>query len=252
MDPVLAIRDLKAVDDRSLPALRGISLTVHQGEILGLAGISGNGQKELEEVLCGLRKTTGGEIVLSGRNLTGFSPAEIIAAGCACIPASRLEVGAAGGLNFSLNLILKDYRLPPFRRSIFLNYREVEKRARRLQKDFDIMVPVPSAPVALLSGGNLQKVILARELSENPRFLLAVHPTRGLDVGASEYVRRRLEELKQTGAAILLISEDLEELVALSDRISVIYEGLLTGTVTGEEISREMIGLLMTGQKVER
>ena len=248
--PVLTIRGLKAVDDRFLPALRGIDLRVHQGEILGLAGVSGNGQKELEEILCGLRKPTGGEIDLSGRDLTGSSPAEIIAAGCACIPASRLEVGSAGGLNFALNLILKDYRIPPFRRSIFLNYRAVEDRARRLRKDFNIQVPDPSAPVRLLSGGNLQKVILARELSENPRFLLAVHPTRGLDVGASEYLHLRLEELKRTGVAILLISEDLEELVALSDRIAVIYEGLLTDTLKREEVTREKIGLLMTGQKV--
>ena len=249
-EPVLTLKGLEAADNRLLPALRGVGFRVHRGEILGLAGISGNGQKELEEVLTGLRHPLRGEIILQGEDITGRSPGEIIRKGVACIPEDRHGVGTAPGLGYTANIILKDYREPPVARGILLNYRAAADEAVRLQKEFDIKVPSPSSPVRLLSGGNLQKVIIARELSSKPKFLLAVHPTRGLDIGATEYVRTKLEEMKRRGTAILLISEDLDELSNLSDRIAVIYEGKITGILPAREATRERLSLLMTGQQI--
>jgi len=249
-EPVLTIREIKATDNRFLPALRGVNLRIHRGEILGLAGISGNGQKELEQVLTGLRKPVSGTISLEGSVISGRTPEEIINAGMACIPEDRKGVGTASGLDYVANIILKDYREPPNCRGIFLNYQSAQTEAKQLQKEFDIKIPRLTAPVRLLSGGNLQKVILARELSSKPKFLLAAHPTRGLDIGASEYVRKKLEEMKEEGVAILLISEDLEELITLSDRVAIIYEGQITGTLPARDATIEKLGFLMTGQTI--
>ncbi|MDP8237289.1 MAG: ABC transporter ATP-binding protein [Candidatus Erginobacter occultus] len=250
-EEVLSIRDLRAFDNRRLPALRGLNLEVRRGEILGMAGISGNGQKELEEVLTGLREPARGSITLGGREIAGRRPDEIIAGGLGCVPEDRQGTGTAPGLGYRDNIILKSCRRPPIRRGLRLDYRAADRQADRLRREYDIKVPSLSAPVRLLSGGNLQKVILARELSARPRFLLAVHPTRGLDIGAATYVRKRLGELKRQGAAILLISEDLDELAGLSDRIAVIYEGKITGILPARDADRERLSLLMTGQKAE-
>jgi len=249
-EPVLTLAGVTAVDDRFLPALRGVDLRVHKGEILGLAGVSGNGQRELEQVLTGLRQPTGGTAILGEHEIDGRSPGEIIQDGMACIPGDRHGVGTVPALDFMTNIILKTYRYPPIASGIFLNYKIARKTAEKLQREFDIKVPSILAPVRLLSGGNLQKVIIARELTSNPKFLLAVHPTRGLDIGATEYVRQQLEKLKRQGVAILLISEDLEELITLSDRVAAIYEGKITGTIPARDATIEKLGLLMTGQAI--
>lgn len=250
-EPILAVRDLKALDNRRLPALRGVSLEVRGGEILGMAGISGNGQKELEEVLIGLRQPAGGSVSLAGEEIAGRDPGGIIAGGLGCVPEDRQGTGTAPGLPYRDNIILKSCRRPPIRRGLRIDYRTAERQADGLRTEYDIKVPDLRAPVRLLSGGNLQKVIIARELFARPRFLLAVHPTRGLDIGAASFVRKQLEELKGRGAGILLISEDLDELSGLSDRIAVIYEGRITGILPAGEADRERLSLLMTGQNAE-
>lgn len=249
-EPVLTVKNITAEDDRYLPALRGVSFRVHRGEILGMAGVSGNGQRELEQVLTGLRQPTSGAISLGTKEINGFSPGKIIQNGLACIPSDRHGVGTAPALDFMTNIILKTYRYPPIAAGIFINYKTARRVAAKLQQEFDIKVPSLHAPVRLLSGGNLQKVIIARELTSNPKFLLAVHPTRGLDIGAAEYVRKNLEKMKRQGVAILLISEDLEELISLSDRIAVIFEGKITGTLPARNATIEKLGLLMTGQAI--
>ncbi len=247
-EPILVIRNLEARDNRRLPALRGVILEVRRGEIVGMAGISGNGQKELEEVLTGLRTPTGGSVTLGGAEIAGREPARIIEGGLGCIPEDRLGTGTAPGLGYRDNTILKSYRCAPIRRGARIDYRAAARLADRLRSEYDIKVPDFQAPVRLLSGGNLQKVIIARELSARPRFLLAVHPTRGLDIGAASYVRKRLGELKRQGAGILLVSEDLDELAGLSDRIAAIYEGRITGVLPARGADRERLSLLMTGQ----
>ncbi len=250
-EAIFSIRGLEARNNRGIPALRGIDLEVSRGEIVGMAGISGNGQKELEEVLTGRRPPAGGSILLDGEEIAGRPPAEIIAGGLGCIPEDRQGTGTAPGLGYRDNIILKDYRRPPVRRGMLIDYRAADERAERLRREYNIRVPDLRAPVRLLSGGNLQKVIIARELSARPRFLLAVHPTRGLDIGAAASVRKRLGELRRQGAGILLISEDLEELAGLSDRIAVIYEGKITGILPARGADRNRLSLLMTGQRAE-
>jgi simple sugar transport system ATP-binding protein len=251
MEPVLSVRGLSVRNDRLLPAVRSVSFRVNRAEILGLAGVSGNGQRELAEALAGLRPPTEGRIFLHNREITRLSPREIIREGFAYIPEDRLEVGVAGGLDYASNVILKTYASPEFTRGIFLNPKKAADRAESLRRDYDIRIPDPAAPVRLLSGGNLQKVILARELSARPKFLLAVHPTRGLDIGATEFIRRTLEKLKRSGTAIFLISEDLQELLTLSDRIAVIYEGEITALFDTREATMEKLGLSMAGNKAK-
>ena len=251
MEPVLSVHSLSVRDDRLLPAVRSLSFKVHRAEILGLAGVSGNGQRELVEALSGLRPPTDGRILLGGKEITRLPPGEIISAGFAYIPEDRLETGVAGGLDYASNVILKTYATPAFRRGIFLDSGKARRWGENLRREYDIRIPDPAAPVRLLSGGNLQKVILARELSARPQFLLAVHPTRGLDIGATEFIRRRLEKLKRSGTAILLVSEDLTELLSLSDRIAVIYEGELTAIFDTREATMEKLGLSMAGRKAE-
>ena len=246
---VLEVRKLDAYNERFLPAVKGIDLTVHEGEILGIAGVSGNGQKEIEEILSGLRKPAGGQVILQGEDVTGASPRRLSEKGIACIPADRSRVGTASGLGAVDNLVLKTYRRPPLSAGILLRKKAAKARAGELIRQYRIAVPDLDAPVRLLSGGNIQKIILAREMCSLPRFLLAVHPTRGLDVGASDYVQRSLMRMKEEGVGILLISEDIEELLVLSDRIAVIYGGRIMGVLSKEDATRERIGLLMTGQK---
>ena len=248
--PVIELTGLMAPGPRGAPALRGVDLDLRGGEIFGIAGVSGNGQKELEEVLTGLRKPSGGRYALLGKNMAGASPSEIIARGLACIPGDRSRVGTASGLDAVDNLILKSYHSPPIASGILLDEREAGEWAGELIRRYGIAVPDLRAPVRLLSGGNLQKIILARELSSSPRALLAVHPTRGLDVGAAEGIRRALLAMRKYGAAVLLVSEDLDEVCALSDRLAVMHRGKLSRVMMRGEATLEMLGLLMTGQPV--
>ncbi|MGQ9768643.1 MAG: ABC transporter ATP-binding protein, partial [Anaerolineae bacterium] len=263
--PVLVIDKVSAQNDKGLPALRNLSLTVHEGEILGIAGVAGNGQRELAEVITGLRKATGGHIYIYDEDVTNKSPLHIIRQGVSHVPEDRLGMGLVGNLSIADNTALKGYRQPPLARGPFLNREAVTRFARHLVESFSISAPNVSTPVKLLSGGNLQRVILAREIvsagdgktseatrSTNHRALLvAVHPTRGLDVGATESVRKILIEQRCAGAAILMISEDLEELLAVSDRIAVIHDGEIMGIVPAASADVEHIGLMMAGKRAE-
>jgi ABC-type uncharacterized transport system ATPase subunit len=249
---VLSVEDVYAENDKGLKALKGLSLDVRAGEIVGLAGVAGNGQRELAQVITGMRKCDKGQVTLNGENITNHSALFGILRGVAHVPEDRTHVGTAPNLSVTDNVIMKQYRNPPLDRHGFLNMSLATKLANELKGEYDIIVPTVETPVRLLSGGNLQRVILAREISGHPALLVAVQPTRGLDVGAIEGVQRLLLEQRESGAAILLISEELEELLSLSDRVFVIYEGLIMGEVkVGQaEPSRDLIesiGQMMTG-----
>jgi simple sugar transport system ATP-binding protein len=244
---VLELRDVYVRSDSGRLGLQGVSLTVHAGEIVGVAGIAGNGQRELAEAVTGLRPVCSGSILLSGRDITNIGVRRVIDQGVGHIPEDRLGIGLVPRLNAVDNLMLKDYRRPEFRRGPFLNLRLARERAAELVKRFDVRLSNLDAPVKLLSGGNLQRLLLAREISTNPRLIVAVYPVRGLDVGATEAVQRLLLEQRRAGTAILLISEDLEEIFKLSDRIVVLFGGTVTGIRPAEWSDPEEIGLLMMG-----
>jgi ABC-type uncharacterized transport system ATPase subunit len=246
-EQVLVVEDVYAGNDRRLPALRGVSLDVRSGEIVGVAAIAGNGQSELAEVITGLRTCTKGKVLANGQEVQNRSARAAIDAGTAHIPEDRTHVGTAPNLSVTDNLIMKSYRLPPLAQGWALNRVAARQRAETLKEQYEIMVPDVQTPVRLLSGGNLQRTILAREMSSEPTLMIAVQPTRGLDVGAIESVRRLLLAQREAGAAILLISEELEELIALSDRIYVLYEGEVMGEVHDGKV--EEIGLMMTGTR---
>ena len=220
---------------------------MHCGEILGLAGVSGNGQKELVETLCGVRQPTGGKMIVNGKNLAGCSPQEISAARVGRVPEDRHE-GVVGEMTVSENMALD--QMEDFVKNGVLDRKKMISHANELIKAFRIKAK-PTDRVRTLSGGNLQKVLLARVLSRNPQIIIVPQPTRGLDIGASDYIREQLLEQRKQGAAVLLISEDLEEILALSDRIAVIYEGEIAGIVPAEEATPEKLGLLMGGGKQE-
>lgn len=246
-EPRLRLHHVAAVDDKKLPALRNLSLTVRAGEIVGVAGVAGNGQRELAEVICGLRPTTAGEVQISAKTLTNGSPLAMIEAGVAYVPEDRSATGSAPNLSVAENLALKQYRAPTFGRGLFLNRNMLAKAAARLVQAYAIATPTVATAARKLSGGNLQKVILAREIGGNPVLLVAAYPTRGLDVGAIENVRRLILQGRDQGMAVLLISEDLDEIFAMADRIVVLYEGQIMGEMSGAEADRETIGLLMAG-----
>ena len=244
-DIVLEIIDVEAENDKGLPALNGVSLQVRSGEILGLAGVAGNGQRELAQVISGLRQSTAGKVLLNGEQISNRPTRLAIDRGVAYIPEDRTHVGSSPNLSVTDNVIMKSYRKPPIGRNLAINSQAADEFAEQLKESYDIVVPTIETPVRLLSGGNLQRVILAREISGQPSALIAVQPTRGLDVGAIEGVQRLLLEQRETGEAILLVSEELEELIVLSDRIAVIYEGKIMGIVEDGDV--ETIGLMMTG-----
>jgi simple sugar transport system ATP-binding protein len=251
-DVVLVAQDVFAQNDKGLPALRGISLTVRSGEIVGLAGVAGNGQTELSQVITGLRKCDQGQVLLHGARLSNRSTLFGIEHGVAYVPEDRTHVGTAPDLSITDNVIMKRYRQAPIAHGGFLDMVQATKFATQLKDAYEIIAPRVSTPVRLLSGGNLQRVILAREISGRPVFIVAVQPTRGLDVGAIEGVHKLLMAQREAGAAILLISEELEELLSLSDRVYVIYEGksmgeLNTGATEPDQNLIEAVGLMMTG-----
>ncbi|MBI2975529.1 MAG: ABC transporter ATP-binding protein [Chloroflexi bacterium] len=244
---VLKLEGVRAQNDKGLPALRGVSLTVRSGEIVGIAAIAGNGQSELAEVITGLRQATAGRVLVSGDDVTNHSAALAIQKGVAHVPEDRTHVGSAPNLSITDNVIMKSYRHAPLARGWSLNRLAARHRAEELKEEYTILAPSVDTSARLLSGGNLQRVILARELSAKPKLLIAMQPTRGLDVGAIEGVQRLLLTQAEAGAAILLSSEELEEIFALSDRILVMYEGEIVGELT--EHDAETIGLMMTGAK---
>ncbi len=243
----LCLCDVEALDNKNLPALRKLSLTVHEREIVGIAGVAGNGQRELAEVICGLRPHSGGTIEVCGKAMAHNAPMAMIQAGVAYVPEDRSATGSSPNLSVSDNLAIKSYRWFPFSRGLFLRRGAMKEQAGGLISSFNIAAPSTATPVRKLSGGNLQKVILAREISGAHKVLVAAYPTRGLDIGATEAVRRILLDERAKGAAILLISEDLDEIFAISDRVTVIYEGRIVGNIPAAQAQREEIGLLMAG-----
>jgi ABC-type uncharacterized transport system ATPase subunit len=242
--PILRIRDLNANGPHGLPALSEVTLAVAGGEILGVAGVSGNGQTELVELLSGMREPTGGSIAVDGVELAGGDPTRMVRARVGRIPEDR-HASLIGDLSVAYNLVLE--HLDDFRRGGRIDEHRVHEHALDLIDRFDIRAR-PNDPVATLSGGNIQKVLLARVLSRDPRLLVVSQPTRGLDVGATEYVRSQLLARRAEGAAIVLVSEDLDELLALSDRLIVLYEGRVVGEMGAREAGPEQLGMLMAGR----
>jgi len=243
---MLEVLNLQARSSRNLPALREVSFEIRRGEILGIAGVAGNGQSELVEVLAGLRSPEAGSVRLLGQPLPPH-PARLFALGVAHIPEDRIQMGTVPGMSVAENLALRTFDRPPLARGALLDPAAFLAQAEARVREYAIATPSLHTPSRLLSGGNIQKVILARELAGQPQLILAVHPTYGLDIGATEQVHRVLLEKTQQGAAVLLVSEDLEELLSLSDRIGVLYRGWLKGPFAVGSLTREEIGLLMTG-----
>lgn len=247
---ILSVEDIHAENDKGLPALQGISFEIHAGEILGLAGVAGNGQRELAQVISGLRKCSHGAVTLNGEEICNRPAQYGIQRGLAYVPEDRTHEGSSPNLSVTDNVIMKKYRQQPISSGWLLNIPAATDFAQKLKDAYNIVAPTLNTPVRLLSGGNLQRVILAREISGAPSLLVAVQPTRGLDVGAIEGVHRLLLAQREAGSAILLISEELEELFALSDRIAVIYEGRLMGEIRDTDV--ETIGLMMIGTPLDQ
>lgn len=245
---MLSVNDLRAKNDKGLPALRGVSFTICAGEILGVAGVAGNGQRELAEVLAGLRPATGGSVWVNQEEITNASPIRVINAGVSHVPGDRIGVGLASNLAVSDNLVMKAYRKPPITQGPMVRKKNIMLFAKNLIEQFQIKTPSEETAVRLLSGGNQQRLILAREITASQGVILAVYPSRGLDVGATESVRKTLIEQRDNGRAILLISEDLDEIRQVSDRIMVMYEGQIIGILESEEASIDTIGMMMAGQ----
>jgi general nucleoside transport system ATP-binding protein len=245
-DVLLELEELQVLDDRGLPAVRGVSLEVRAGEIVGIAGVDGNGQSELIETITGLRKPAGGRIRVAGREAAYGSTRKLLDAGVGHIPEDRQRRGLVLEFTIAENIALHDYRSPPDSKWGWLFPRRLVARARELIKEFDVRGGGPSTRAGALSGGNQQKLVVAREVARDPKVLVAAQPTRGLDVGAIEFLHRRLVQERDEGRAILLVSLELDEVLSLSDRILVLYEGRIAGR-HGAEASEEEIGLEMLG-----
>jgi simple sugar transport system ATP-binding protein len=247
---VLTLDGVSAHDDRGREALHDVSLTVGRGEILGVAGVAGNGQRELAEVISGMRPLSGGRIDVAGDPVQSGRARSAIAKGIAHIPEDRLHTGLASSHSVEDNLALKNYRSSDLSRFRLLRRKAIRSQATGLVENYDVKTPTTTTPVRLLSGGNVQKVLLAREFSSLPKVLIAASPTRGLDVGAIETVRARLVEAAENGVGILLVSEDLDEIMSLADRIVVMYEGRIVDEVDAESADRQRLGLTMGGSTV--
>jgi general nucleoside transport system ATP-binding protein len=250
-ETLLMVENLEVLDERGLEAVRGVSLEVKAGEIVGVAGVDGNGQTELIDALSGLRRPSAGRIVIAGEDVTNAGCRDCLDAGVGHIPEDRQLRGLVLDFSLAENLALHDYREEPDSKWGWLFPRRLVARAVRLLKEFDVRGGGPQTPAASLSGGNQQKVVVAREVSRNPRVLIAAQPTRGLDVGAIEFVHRRLVEERDEGRAILLVSFELDEILSLSDRILVIYEGRIVAHYA-PDVSEEEIGIAMTGGRKEQ
>lgn len=251
-DPIVRVQDLWVRDDRGLFAVQGLSFEIRAGEILGIAGVAGNGQEPLAEALAGLRPVERGTITLDSIDITHAPVLERWRRGLGYIPTERREVGSIPTFSLVDNVLLNYHFEREFSRWGILASGQARELTERILREYSVVAAGPNAPARSLSGGNLQKVILGRVLSRKPRFLIACLPTHGLDVGAAEFVQRKLLEAKQSGTAVLLISEDLDEILALSDRIAAIYEGQFTGIVPASEASKELVGELMAGLRRER
>jgi simple sugar transport system ATP-binding protein len=245
-EPLLEVRDLDVHDDRGLRAVRGVTLDVRAGEIVGVAGVDANGQSELIEAIMGLRRMDRGTVRVAGTDVTGRDTRDTIDAGIGCIAEDRHRRGLVLQFDLAENLALHEYRKPSMSKLGWLSPKRMTDRARGLLREYDVRGGDFDTPAASLSGGNQQKVVIARELSANPQVLIAAQPTRGLDVGAIEFVHRRLVEERDAGRAILLVSLELEEIRSLSDRVLVIYEGAIVAELAPSS-SEEEFGVAMTG-----
>jgi simple sugar transport system ATP-binding protein len=247
---VLSVRDLHAQDNKNLLALRDVSFDIREGEILGIAGVEGNGQSELVEVLTGLRRAQSGQVALNGQAITNNTPRAIRERGACHIPEDRHRRGLVLDFSVAQNMVLGIHYRPPYVRNLLLdviNFGPIKEKARRLLEEFDIRPLDQENPAGNLSGGNQQKVIVAREFDQDPNLLIAAQPTRGIDVGSIEFIHQRLLQARDAGKAVLLISADLEEILSLSDRIAVMYEGRIVGTLDPAEATEARLGLMMTG-----
>jgi simple sugar transport system ATP-binding protein len=243
----LDVRDLDVRDERGNLAVAGVSLTVHAGEILGIAGVQGNGQTELVEALAGLRHPTAGSIVLQGADVTQATPRQLAACGVAHIPEDRHKHGMVEGYTIADNLVLNTYHQQPFAHRMIRHAAAIAAHAAHLMQAFDIRAPHPAVQAGTLSGGNQQKMVIARECSRPLTLLIAAQPTRGLDIGATAFIHQRLVQQRDQGCAVLLVSADLDEILTLSDRIAVMYDGKILAIVADCEASRESLGQLMAG-----
>ncbi len=250
-EDVLQVKDLRVADQRGLEVVRGVSFAVRAGEILGIAGVQGNGQTELVEALTGLHPTAAGQVILAGEDVTGKPPRPIIETGLSHIPEDRQRHGLVLSYPVADNMVLCTYYLPPFGVNFVIQNQAVDENARRLVKEFDVRTPSPYLPASKLSGGNQQKVIVARELSRSTKLLIANQPTRGLDVGSIEYIHKQIVTMRDQGAAVLLVSAELDEIMALADRIAVMYRGEIVGTLEADKATKSGLGLMMAGASLE-
>jgi ABC-type uncharacterized transport system ATPase subunit len=243
---VLEARNLRALGPEGEPALEDVSFAIREGEIFGIAGVSGNGQSELAEVLTGLRQVSAGQVLIFGRDYTNRPPAEIIEAGVAHIPEKRREMGVVEGMTVAENVVLKDVRVPPFSRRSFLNVPHITRHSREIVKSFGALVSdLWTSQTRILSGGNIQRLILGRETWRRPKIVVAAYPTQGLDVKAIQRTWEIFMGLREEGSAFLLISEDLDEIMALSDRIAVMWRGRIVDVVPGAQARREQLGMMV-------
>jgi len=247
----LKLENVSATDRKNgQQVLQNANFDVHGGEIVGVAGVSGNGQRQLAEVIAGLWRVGSGKIFIEGKEVTNLPPSKMIDAGLSYIPEERMHDGAIKDFSVAENLILQDHIRPPFSKGIFLNFQHISNHAKQIISDFNVKTPSQETPIKNLSGGNIQKLILARELSRKPRVLIAAQPTRGVDIGATEYIHAQLLKQRSEGLATLLISEDLDEVRGLSDRIVVIFGGEIMGIVNNDDTTVEELGLMMAGEKM--
>jgi len=243
---VLSVRGLTVADERGHLAVDDVDLDVRAGEVLGVAGVQGNGQTELVEAIMALRPAVRGEVTLAGRSLAGRSTAQVLAAGVGYIPEDRSVDGLVRGFSVGENMVLDVYHRAPYSSGLAMRYDAIREHADKLVKDFDVRTQSASAPVSTLSGGNQQKVIVAREMSRKLKVLIASQPTRGVDVGSTEFIHSEVIVARDAGSAVLLVSSELDEVVALADRIAVMYRGKILATVP-PDTPRERLGLLMAG-----
>ena len=250
-EPMLRVDGLRVNDDRGHEVVRGVSFEIRGGEILGIAGVAGNGQDELVEALTGLRHLTGGRVTLGGRAITGAAPRQLHELGIGFVPADRHRFGLVLSFPLTDNIVLTDYHSPPYSRGLVRDDDAIEKRAQECIAAFDVRTPSATVNAGTLSGGNQQKVVVARELDRELKLLILDQPTRGLDVGSVEFIHNQTVARRNTGTAILLISAELDEVLELSDRVAVMYRGELVATVDARTADREEVGLLMaTGGRV--
>lgn len=248
-NPVLDVDNITVKNSLGIEMVKGISFEVREGEILGIAGVDGNGQAELSEGIAGLLPIINGKVEIQGKNTTNWKPNQLLLEGVSHIPPDRHLMGLVLDFSIKENMVIKEFSMNPFAKNGVIQSKPIEEHSEKLIKEYEIKATDANVLVKKLSGGNQQKVILARELQRNPKLIIAVQPTRGLDIGAIEFVRHKLIEQRDSGAAILLISTELEEVMALSDRIAVMYEGEFTGIVDAKEADIMQIGLMMAGKK---